>query len=118
MKILDEGLDVPSAERAVFISSTTNPRQFIQRRGRVLRRYKGKRRAEIYDILVFPNSKFLDSVQAKKLEESILSRELLRVCTFGENCSNKSEFIDELAEIGSKINIDVWEILKKVQDDS
>ena len=42
MKCLDEGVDIPRAEHAIFCSSTGNPRQFVQRRGRVLRKSKGK----------------------------------------------------------------------------
>ena len=39
MKCLDEGVDIPRAERGIFTSSTGNPREFIQRRGRLLRNH-------------------------------------------------------------------------------
>ena len=42
MKTLDEGVDIPATKCAIFCASTGNPRQFIQRRGRILRRSKGK----------------------------------------------------------------------------
>lgn len=51
---LDEGIDIPACDVAVFISSSTSERQFIQRRGRVLRTAPGKRLAYIYDYLVYP----------------------------------------------------------------
>ncbi|MGA2031659.1 MAG: DEAD/DEAH box helicase family protein [Thermoguttaceae bacterium] len=54
MKCLDEGVDVPSTRTAIFMASTTNPREFIQRRGRVLRRAPGKTAAVIYDLIAVP----------------------------------------------------------------
>ncbi len=54
MKCLDEGVDIPRAEHAIFCSSTGNPRQFVQRRGRVLRKSKGKEKATIWDLIVMP----------------------------------------------------------------
>ena len=52
MKCLDEGIDIPSARCAVLVSSTVNPREYIQRIGRVIRRAKDKENAVIYDFLV------------------------------------------------------------------
>lgn len=54
IKCLDEGVDVPATKQAFVISSTSNPREFIQRRGRVLRRSPGKEEALIYDFIVVP----------------------------------------------------------------
>lgn len=54
IKCLDEGVDVPATRRAFILSSTTNEKQFIQRRGRVLRKSKGKDYAEIYDFITLP----------------------------------------------------------------
>ncbi|NFH70744.1 DEAD/DEAH box helicase [Clostridium botulinum] len=54
IKCLDEGVDVPATRRAFILSSTTNEKQFIQRRGRVLRKSKGKEYAEIYDFITLP----------------------------------------------------------------
>ena len=51
MHCLDEGVDVPSTRTAYILASSSNPRQFIQRRGRVLRRYPGKEAAVIYDLI-------------------------------------------------------------------
>ena len=51
---LDEGIDIPACDVAVFVSSSTSERQFIQRRGRVLRTAPGKQGAQIYDYLVYP----------------------------------------------------------------
>ena len=54
IKCLDEGVDVPSTRTAFFLASTSNPREFVQRRGRVLRLAEGKNKAEIYDFIVVP----------------------------------------------------------------
>ena len=54
IKCLDEGIDIPACDVAVFVSSSTSERQFIQRRGRVLRTAPGKQGAQIYDYLVYP----------------------------------------------------------------
>jgi len=54
IRCLDEGVDVPATRVAFLLASSTNPRQFIQRRGRLLRRFPGKRRAEIYDYFTSP----------------------------------------------------------------
>lgn len=54
IRCLDEGVDIPSTRTAFILASSTNPRQFVQRRGRVLRRHVSKTRAEIYDFFVTP----------------------------------------------------------------
>ncbi|MBT5960521.1 MAG: DEAD/DEAH box helicase family protein, partial [Gemmatimonadetes bacterium] len=54
IRCLDEGVDIPSVETGVILASSTNPRQFIQRRGRLLRPSPGKSRAKIYDMIVTP----------------------------------------------------------------
>ncbi|HEY0715247.1 MAG TPA: DEAD/DEAH box helicase family protein [Polyangia bacterium] len=58
IRCLDEGVDVPSTRTAFILSSSTNPRQFVQRRGRVLRRSPatGKVRAEIFDFFMVPDA--------------------------------------------------------------
>ena len=54
IRVLDEGVDVPVCDKAFILASTRNRRQYIQRRGRVLRNAKGKDRAYIYDFVVLP----------------------------------------------------------------
>lgn len=79
MKCLDEGVDVPRSEFAVFCSSTGNPRQFIQRRGRVLRLHKDKKYAIIHDLIVVPDYISEDTFS---LERSLVLGELKRVREF------------------------------------
>lgn len=83
MKCLDEGVDVPSTQSAFFMSSTTNPREFIQRRGRVLRRFPGKSRASIYDFVVVPSLTTPDDVACY-----ILQREMPRFAEFADTAEN------------------------------
>lgn len=89
MKCLDEGVDIPRTEVAIFCSSTGNPRQFIQRRGRVLRRHKDKQWARIYDMVVIPNRGLWDS-KYLKMEQSLLRSELSRVFFFAKLSENPS----------------------------
>ncbi|PML10547.1 hypothetical protein BCT86_00840 [Vibrio breoganii] len=86
MKVLDEGIDVPVCQYAFILASTRNPRQYVQRRGRVLRKAKGKTEAEIVDFVVLPN---LDvaSPYAKQLKEA----EMTRVRDFMNTASNITE---------------------------
>ncbi len=54
IKCLDEGVNIPNAKNAIFVASGKNYREFVQRRGRILRTAEGKSVANIYDIIVFP----------------------------------------------------------------
>lgn len=86
---LDEGVDVPRAEYGIFTSSTGNPRQFVQRRGRLLRKHKDKRFAYIYDIIVTPNfqSPQYDR-KCWKMEKHLVEGEMARVANFACLASN------------------------------
>lgn len=83
IKCLDEGVDVPSTRIAYFLSSTSNPREFIQRRGRVLRRYQNKDYAVIYDFIVLPES------ASSNTFETIANKELPRFAEFSLYAINK-----------------------------
>jgi len=84
IKCLDEGVDIPSTRTAFFLSSSSNPREFIQRRGRILRNFPGKDFAEIYDLVVTPPLLMLKS----DIERKIFKRELQRFKEFAENSKN------------------------------
>jgi superfamily II DNA or RNA helicase len=97
MKCLDEAVDIPSAKISYFLASGTNPREFIQRRGRVLRKDVGKTKAEIWDYIALPadigNPEFLE------FERQILSRELARAFELAEAADNSEEAKQVLEEI-------------------
>ena len=103
IKCLDEGVDVPSTKTAIIMASTGNPREYVQRRGRVLRRSPGKEFAVIYDFIVFPNSeKIAPSEQGFEL--SIIKKEFQRFEEFSSLSLNQSEnvqaFQKELIKLG------------------
>lgn len=72
IRVLDEGVDVPVCNKAFILASTKNPRQYIQRRGRVLRKSEGKDKADIYDFVILPakgsNSSYANSLIRSELE--------------------------------------------------
>lgn len=90
MKCLDEGIDVPPARNAIFLASSGNPREYIQRIGRVLRRYKGKKEASIYDVIVIPSFKELPP-ELIKIEWKILEKELTRYYEIAKIAINRVE---------------------------
>ena len=87
MKCLDEGGDVKSAKHAILMASTANPREHIQRRGRLLRTHPGKDKAIIDDLIVLPNS--LDKLT--KAERNIINKELDRYIEFMASAKNFNE---------------------------
>jgi len=97
MKCLDEGIDVPRSELAIFCSSTGNPRQFIQRRGRILRTHKDKYMAEIHDLVVAPAVG--TNCLSYKMEQSLVLGELRRVNDFAMLSENISFSLIELKPI-------------------
>lgn len=108
MKCLDEGVDIPRAELAVFCSSTGNPRQFIQRRGRVLRQHKEKTHATIHDLVVVPNwSESLKESESFRAERNLMRRELIRVAHFVELADNRYEAMEILHDICEAYNLNI-----------
>ena len=87
IKCLDEGVNVPSTQNAIFIASGKNKREFIQRRGRILRKFKGKKFANVFDIIVLPtDSQYFSS---KNYSEKLLMGEFGRLIEFLEISVNK-----------------------------
>ena len=87
IKCLDEGVDVPSTRIAFILASSTNPREFVQRRGRILRKSEGKDRAVIYDFLVVPPPERLTLKLGADV--SILQREMPRFVEFASSAMNQ-----------------------------
>jgi len=97
MKCLDEGVDVPRSELAIFCSSTGNPRQFIQRRGRVLRTHPDKKMAELHDLVVIPEVNPYS--ESYRMEQSLVRGEIERVKNFANLSENPSFSEMELREV-------------------
>jgi superfamily II DNA or RNA helicase len=115
MKILDEGVDIPVTKNAIFCASTGNPRQYIQRRGRVLRKSEGKNYANIYDIIVAPQENFIDSLPSdlKDMEIRIFQNELRRVANFLYAAENRHQVINgKLGYLAIKYSIDLISLIE------
>ena len=95
IKCLDEGVDLPAINRALILASSSNPREFIQRRGRVLRRSPGKYSAVIHDALVIPSEEASEGVDTKP----ILDVEIARAAEFAAYAQNQAvgHHLNELA---------------------
>lgn len=90
IRCLDEGVNIPGIKTAFLIASSTNPKEHIQRRGRVLRLYEDKTHAEIFDFIVLPQKPFGTSVDISKSEKSLINKELMRLKEFASMSLNPS----------------------------
>jgi superfamily II DNA/RNA helicase len=87
VRCLDEGVDIPTVTCAVILASSTNPREFIQRRGRILRTAAGKYSATIHDLIVFP---YDPKASPGTFVDGVFVRELNRARMFAETARNLS----------------------------
>jgi superfamily II DNA or RNA helicase len=113
IKCLDEGVDIPSVKNAYLLASTTNPKEFIQRRGRVLRRYRNKDIAILYDFIVLP-----ENIRQKTFL-SIAYREMPRFSEFANNARNKFaarnivRYVLEQYNCEHLLDISPWEVYQE-----
>jgi DNA phosphorothioation system restriction enzyme len=92
IRCLDEGIDLPDLRMGFLLASSTNPRQFVQRRGRLLRTAHGKKFAEIYDFVIAPADQASEVDAATfNLERSLFRRELKRIEEFCMTAANGPE---------------------------
>ena len=108
IRCLDEGVNVPSIKTAFILASSTNPKEYIQRRGRVLRKFPGKNRAVIYDFVTLPRP--LDEVSSLTIEQaqrdlSLVKNELARIKEFGRLSMNSMVANDLVWDIEEAYNI-------------
>ncbi len=106
IRCLDEGIDLPDVRLGFLLASTTNPRQFIQRRGRLLRRAQGKSHATIYDFIVCPpdfESAHDDS--GFNLERRMFGRELERIVEFCDTALNGPAALGSLRDLRIRFNL-------------
>jgi superfamily II DNA or RNA helicase len=88
IRCLDEGVDIPAVQTAVILASSGNPRQFIQRRGRILRSHPGKERATLFDMIVLPPDLGRGTLE---VERNLLKKELRRLLEFADLADNAGE---------------------------
>lgn len=103
IKCLDEGVDVPSSQTAFFLANSSNPREFVQRRGRVLRKAEGKTNAQLYDFLTIPP--YSELTEELSLSRSILKKELARFEEFAKSSINFHSAYDVIWDIAKKFNV-------------
>ena len=103
MKCLDEGVDVPSTRTAFILASSSNPREFIQRRGRILRRAAGKTEATVYDFIATPPRTW--SSGSPSVERGIIEHELHRFMEFADCARNKHQAIDVIWDLAKRYGI-------------
>ncbi|CAH1222939.1 hypothetical protein PAECIP111892_05241 [Paenibacillus auburnensis] len=116
IKCLDEGVNIPSIERAFILASSKDQKQYIQRRGRVLRKYERlgyrKEKAYIYDFISLPffieDSRELTESDYK-IGKTLVKSELERIIDFYDTCSNKSEVEKIIIELNSSYELETVE---------
>ena len=96
IRCLDEGIDIPETKTAVILASSGNPRQFIQRRGRILRPHPSKKQATLFDMIVLPADLERETWE---VEKNLLRKELLRFLTFAQLADNADEATRQLLEL-------------------
>jgi superfamily II DNA or RNA helicase len=106
MRCLDEGVDVPPARLAIMLDNSGNPREYIQRRGRVLRRYPDKERAVIHDIIVEPTIKSSTPQELGALERKIITKELERYRDFAKTAQNAADCLRIMENIEAMYGVD------------
>ena len=106
MKCLDQGIDVPTARTAHFLASTKNPRQYIQRRGRILRQpqYGSTKVASVFDYIAYP-----EFAENFNMERKLVAQEILRAKEMAEAADNKNQAVAMLRPLLDRYNL--WDTL-------
>lgn len=104
IKCLDEGVNIPSIKTAFILASSTNPKEYVQRRGRVLRKAPNKPYAIIYDFITLPTPLEYVSCESEnaRFDLSLIKKEIIRMKEFGEISKNPAEadkLINTLMEV-------------------
>ena len=97
IKILDEGWDCPELKYCILMASSGNDKEYVQRRGRILRTFSGtypdggkKTHAEIYDLCVIPDiSNF--SIDEVTMEISLAEKEFKRMKQISDSSRNPED---------------------------
>ncbi len=116
IKCLDEGVNVPAIKTAYILASTTNPKEYIQRRGRVLRLYPGKEAAYIYDFITLPRELTTvenTSLELAKSERALVVKEIRRMREFCHIALNPYETQMLIMDLRDIYNVTEEKILEK-----
>ncbi len=119
IRCLDEGVNIPSIKTAFILASSTNPKEYVQRRGRVLRLYKGKNFAVIYDFITLPFAlDAMEQIDSETLEggQSLAKREIIRMKDFASIAENPFDSDELIARIQSAYGIEFDNEDQEVED--
>ena len=119
IRCLDEGVNIPSIRTAFILASSTNPKEYVQRRGRVLRKFPGKSHAVIFDFITLPVS--LDEVDNYDLDviesvKSLAKREIIRMKDFAAIAENPFDSDSLIAMIQRNYNIESDTVIEEVDE--
>jgi len=103
MKCLDEGVNVPQARIAIMMSNSGNPKEYVQRRGRVLRKYPGKKVSIIHDIIVTPSSSQYNDFS--DIEKKIFLNEIKRYKEFSQLAKNSIQCKANIERLETKFKV-------------
>lgn len=118
IKCLDEGVNIPSIKTAFILASSTNPREYIQRRGRVLRKFKGKKYSYIYDFVTLPfdlNDISLYDDEFIKSFRTMINNELQRIKEFSSLSENEHESDIIINKLTNTFKLNEFEIEKEFE---
>lgn len=119
IRCLDEGVNIPSIRTAFIMASSTNPKEYVQRRGRVLRKFPGKNHAVIFDFITLPipldqvgdyGAEIIDSVK------SLAKREIIRMKDFAAIAENPFDSDSLISEIQRSYDIESDTITEEVEE--
>ncbi len=108
IKCLDEGVDIPASTHALILASSRNPREFIQRRGRVLRRSEDKTMAHVFDAITLPDG------DLDRDGEALLWAEVARAAEFASGAVNH-EARHTLEEICLEFDVDLRDLHERLR---
>ena len=110
IKCLDEGVDIPAISHGIVLSSSKTTREWIQRRGRLLRKSKMKERSVIFDVLAYPSSHVI--------EASFVLDEFRRALEFSKSSINRIKVVADIERKMREYNISEEEFVLDPEEDS
>lgn len=112
IRCLDEGVNIPSIKTAFILASSTNPKEYVQRRGRVLRKYPGKSHADIYDFITLPIDLEMVSTMDDDIVRSVkglVQREIVRMKDFATISENPWDVDGLINQIEDAYGLNIFE---------
>lgn len=106
IRCLDEGINIPSIEGALILSSNDDYREFVQRRGRILRTYGNKKYANIYDVIVLPSH---DTTKMAEIE-------LRRFYEYARLAINAEEMLAQLDSLAAEYGLNLEDFITTFDD--